>query len=244
MNPTTSTDTHSIHTEQSSIHTDLAKIVARHAQHSFQKPYAEHNQQAFALMLDTWAQRGFAPLRRDSGCGVGESTLHIARAHPKCFVVGVDQSQVRIQTQKTWWRDAMPENILWLRADVVDFWRLLATYLTEHRQTLYKHYILYPNPYPKIGQLHKRWHGHAVFPTLLHLGGVLEVRSNWDIYVQEFAQAMTQLSEQAPEFCGQLTDIQPITPFERKYQSRGEALWGVRFALSADETQGDFTASV
>ena len=223
----------SIHTEQSSIHADLSKIVARHARHPFQKPIALHNQLAFDELTDQWAKRGFPPLILDSGCGVGESTLHIAQAHPDCFVVGVDQSQVRIQTQKTWWHAPVPENLLWLRADVVDFWRLLAAYLAEHGQILRKHYILYPNPYPKIGQLHKRWHGHAVFPTLLRLGGTLEVRSNWGIYIQEFAAATTQLTHQTPEFWGELTNIQAITPFERKYQTRGEHLWGVRFAFTA-----------
>ncbi|MCE1175579.1 MAG: SAM-dependent methyltransferase [Burkholderiales bacterium] len=221
----------SIHTEQSHIHSDLRKIVARHAQYPFKKPYAEHNRQAFALMMDAWAQRGFPPLILDSGCGVGESTLHIAHAHPDCFVVGVDQSQVRLQTQKTWWHASIPDNLLWLRADVVDFWRLLAAQLTEHKQSLHKHYVLYPNPYPKIGQLHKRWHGHAVFPNLLALGGTLEVRSNWHIYVEEFTQAVTQLTHQTPEFCGLLTNLEPITSFERKYQARGEKLWGVRFVL-------------
>ena len=215
------------------MHADLTKIVARHAQHPFQKPIALHNQLAFDELTYQWEERGFPPLILDSGCGVGESTLHIAQAHPECFVVGVDQSQVRIQTHKTWWREAMPENLLWLRADVVDFWRLLAAYLTERGQTLYKHYILYPNPYPKIGQLHKRWHGHAVFPSVLALGGALEVRSNWDIYVQEFAQAVTQLTDKTPQWRGELEHIQAITPFERKYQTRGEHLWGVRFDLSA-----------
>lgn len=223
----------SIHTEQSSIHADLSKIVARHARHPFQKPIALHNQLAFDELTDQWAKRGFPPLILDSGCGVGESTLHIAQAHATTFfgsecALAIDPPRPRNN------RDApVPENLLWLRADVVDFWRLLAAYLAEHGQILRKHYILYPNPYPKIGQLHKRWHGHAVFPTLLRLGGTLEVRSNWDIYIQEFAAATTQLTHQTPEFWGELTNIQAITPFERKYQTRGEHLWGVRFALTA-----------
>lgn len=232
MNATAPTDTHSIHTEQHSIHSDLSKIVARHASHLFQKPYAEHNLHAFKQMMSVWAEGGYPPLILDSGCGVGESTLHIAQAHPDCFVVGVDQSELRIQTQKTWWTGVWPENLLWVRADVVDFWRLLADELVQLGLSLYKHYVLYPNPYPKIGQLHKRWHGHAVFPTLLKLGGTLEARSNWDIYIQEFACAVTQLTDLKPEFVGQLVDIEPITPFERKYQARGETLWGARFVLN------------
>ena len=51
---------------------------------------------------------------------------------------------------------------------------------------LARHYVLYPNPWPKIGHLARRWHGHAVFPDLLALGGVFECRSNWRIYIEKW----------------------------------------------------------
>lgn len=48
---------------------------------------------------------------------------------------------------------------------------------------------------PKIGHLSRRWHGHPVFPAMLELGGVLECRSNWKIYVlNEFCFAVERLT--------------------------------------------------
>ena len=217
---------------QTDIHEDLPRLLARHQPHAFQKPYTDYNRAAFAQFMQAWAASQWAPLIVDAGCGVGESTLHIARAHPNAFVVGVDQSEDRLTTQKSWWRDEWPSNFVWIRADLVDFWRLLHEELARRGERLYKHFILYPNPWPKIGHLQRRWHGHAVFPTIVALGGTLECRSNWPVYVREFAFAVQHATGRAPEECAPMQVTEPITPFERKYQSRGEPLFRVRFALN------------
>lgn len=218
---------------QTDIHEDLSRLLARHQPHAFQKPYTDYNRAAFARFMQAWAASQWAPLIVDAGCGVGESTLHIARAHANAFVVGVDQSEDRLTTQKSWWRDEWPSNFVWIRADLVDFWRLLHEELARRGERLYKHFILYPNPWPKIGHLQRRWHGHAVFPTIVALGGTLECRSNWPVYVREFAFAVQHATGRAPEECAPMLVTEPITPFERKYQSRGEPLFRVRFALNA-----------
>lgn len=220
-----------IQSAQHTVHNDLDAVVMRHAAHPFRKPIAAHTQAAFEHMVQAWGAHGYAPLIIDAGCGVGESTWHLALAHPEAFVVGVDQSEVRLSTQKNWGPHDAPCNALWLRADLVDFWRLLASHLQAQQRTLYKHYVLYPNPYPKIGQLHKRWHGHAVFPTVVALGGILEVRSNWGIYVHECAQAVTLLTGALPKRLGQFEPTSAITPFERKYAQRQEPLFVCQFEL-------------
>jgi tRNA G46 methylase TrmB len=113
-----------------------------------------------------------------------------------------------------------------VRADLVDYWRLL--HETAIRPA--RHYLLYPNPWPKIGQLHRRWHGHAVFPVVAALGGAFECRSNWRVYIEECAAALAQLSEKAVA-CEAFETDAPITPFERKYLESGHALWRCRVDL-------------
>ena len=113
-----------------------------------------------------------------------------------------------------------------VRADLVDFWRLLAQYKIR----LARHYNLYPNPWPKIGHLARRWQGHAVFPIWLTLGGQLECRSNWCIYIEEMAQALTLLTAQQVN-CEPWHTINPMTPFEKKYQESGHELWRCRVSL-------------
>jgi tRNA (guanine-N7-)-methyltransferase len=205
-------------------HRDLEERLRRHLAHPFRKPILDYNRAAFAGALaarDRW--RKDAPLILDAGCGVGLSTLNIAAACPESFVVGVDQSADRLGRGKAL---PLPANALLIRADLVDFWRLLA----ESGVHLARHYVLYPNPWPKIGHLVRRWHGHAVFPVWLELGGEFECRSNWRIYIEEMAQALTLLSGQPVRTEPFATD-DPLTPFEKKYLASGHELWRCRVNL-------------
>lgn len=215
-----------IDSAQTAPHEHLAAVVARHAAHPFRKPYADYNRAAFADSMAVWRERGAAPLILDSCCGVGLSTMHLAAQFPGHFVIGVDQSADRIGRNNLW-DGPVPENFIRVRADLVDYWRLM------HDAGVHpaRHYLLYPNPWPKIGQLHRRWHGHAVFPAMVALGGDFECRSNWQIYVEECAAALRQLSGQAVA-CEAYAPQQSITPFERKYLDSGHGLWRCRVQLA------------
>src|SRR5699024_12751153 len=50
---------------------------------------------------------------------------------------------------------------------------------------LEKHYVLYPNPWPKAAHLGRRWHGHPAWRELLLLRGEMVCRSNWRLYLDE-----------------------------------------------------------
>jgi tRNA G46 methylase TrmB len=93
-----------------------------------------------------------------------------------------------------------------------------------------RHYLLYPNPWPKIGHLSRRWHGHPVFPAMLALGGLLECRSNWRIYVEEFCFAIIRLTSLSAA-CEIYEPEAVMTPFERKYLESGHTLYRTRVQL-------------
>lgn len=209
---------------QDGTHRDLEALVRRHMAHPFRKPILDYNRAAFTAALaarDAWQLE--APLILDAGCGVGWSTQRLAERYPDHFVIGVDKSVDRISRGRPL---PMPKNALLIRADLVDFWRLLA----ESGIRLARHYNLYPNPWPKIGHLARRWHGHAVFPVWRDLGGEIECRSNWRIYIEEMAQALTLLTGQAVAAEPYETD-DPMTPFEKKYLVSGHELWRCRVGL-------------
>jgi len=204
---------------QTGIHDQLAATVAKHINTTFLKPVTPFNRIAFDASIAAWRAAGELPLILDTGCGVGLSTLNLATQFSDHFVIGIDQSADRL-ARNTSWSGNLPANCIRVRADLVDYWRLMHTAgIRPARQ-----YVLYPNPWPKIGQLARRWHGHAVFPTIAALGGYLECRSNWRIYVEEFAAALTQLGHGAVQ-CEPYFTSTPITPFERKYLASGHTLW-------------------
>lgn len=234
-----------IASSQVGIHDQLASQVAKHAAVRYLKPINSYNRVAFDDSIAAWRAAGKMPLILDAGCGVGLSTLHLANLFPEHFVIGVDQSADRL-ARKTMWPGAVPSNCIKVRADLVDYWRLM------HETGIYpdRQYLLYPNPWPKKHHLGRRWHGHPVFPTIVALGGHFECRSNWRIYIDECASALNQLTaakvatepylpcvtpihEQA-DGAMQTARITPeshtmsITPFEQKYLASGHSLWRCR----------------
>ncbi|MDR0378706.1 MAG: methyltransferase domain-containing protein, partial [Candidatus Accumulibacter sp.] len=163
---------------QDEIHRHLSALLERRRT-PFAKPCADYNRVAFVESMTRWRQAApDAPLILDAGCGTGESSLALAAKFPGHYVIGVDRSEARLRRRLAAPAD-WPPNLGFTRADLVDYWRLLR----DEGVRLARHYLLYPNPWPKVGHLARRWHGHPVFPTLLALGGVLECRGNWHVYI-------------------------------------------------------------
>ena len=210
-----------VQSNQSSVHEQLQKVVAKHAATTFRKPVSAVNLEAFTSSIAAWKAHGDAPLILDAGCGVGLSTRKLAQAFPNNFVIGVDQSADRLDRDIRWDGD-LPANFITVRADLVDFWRLMLAEKIYPQQ----HYLLYPNPWPKKSHLGRRWHGHAIFPVLVALGGRIECRSNWKTYIDEFGSSLQQLSGLAVH--AEMHDSAPaeaLTPFEAKYANSGHTLW-------------------
>ena len=170
----------------------------------------------------------------DSGCGTGESTIHIARRFPNVPVIGIDKSCDRlnkagnpVQTAG----EAIPQNAFWIRAELLDFWRLALDRVKAGEWHIPYHAIYYPNPWPKQNEATRRFHMHPIFPTLLALGEIIELRTNWGIYAREFAEAArivyecTASSAHAKISCESFDPTAPETAFERKYKDAGQTLW-------------------
>ncbi|TGE76902.1 SAM-dependent methyltransferase [Pseudoalteromonas sp. KS88] len=205
----------SIVSNQDGLNEKLDEIVSKHLKAEFKKPIAAHTQSAFDEVNEK-VHAFSGPLILDSCCGVGESTANLAKRHPDALVIGIDKSSHRLDKHDVEYKQADSGHYILVQADLNDFWRLAvaAGWQPSH------HYLLYPNPWPKAKHIQRRWHGAAIFPFIVKLGGRLEVRSNWDIYVKEFAQAL--------RLTGHNCDVElfesdtAITPFERKYWASGQ----------------------
>lgn len=206
-----------IQSNQYAAHPRLRQIVLRHLGAPYLRVPSEAGRRAFASVSE---QLAHAPFVLDAGCGTGASTLALARLHTDALVIGVDKSAARLAVgERLIAAGGTPENALLLHCELVDFWQLaVAAGLRCQRQ-----YLLYPNPWPKAEQLKRRWHAHPVFPAMLKLGGDFELRTNWQIYAEEFALALDAVGAQS-----RLESFSPseaLTPFERKYAASGHVLW-------------------
>ncbi len=199
---------------QSGPHPRLEPTVRRHLKTLWRQPLRGFSQAAFDSLGDLESR----DIVLDAGCGNGFSTALLARRFPGSLVIGVDRSAARLAGASE-----LPDNAVLLRADLVDLWRLARA----AGWRLHRHYLLYPNPWPKPGHLKRRWHAHPVWPDLLGLGGRLELRTNFEIYAREFAAALDLAGCQAHFRVLSLPDDQAVSPFEQKYLHSGHDLFEV-----------------
>jgi tRNA (guanine-N7-)-methyltransferase len=206
-----------VSSNQQGLHPRLAHTVRRHLQQPFRGPLAAHNEAAWQLLAGRLADDP-RPLVLDSFCGTGMSTAALASAHPQHLVVGIDRSAHRLGLHPT----HIEQPYLLLQAECEPLWREL---VRAGRKVDF-HYLLYPNPWPKARHLQRRIHGHPGFRDLLDLGGAVELRSNWALYIEEFGLAM--------HLAGIRGAVQavpmgtPLTRFEAKYRASGHTQWRYR----------------
>ena len=229
---------------------DLEKLVRKYAATEYRRPIAEHTRIAFQSIVNTVipavavipvaavipAAEPESPLNviLDSGCGTGESTLHLATRFPDCPVIGIDKSAVRLEkaaqsADKGDTPQCVPRNAFYVRAELIDFWRLALDKVKAGEWNIPYHALYYPNPWPKQSEAGRRFHLHPIFPTLLQLAQETELRTNWEIYAQEFAQAAGILGYNAA--VRPFTPDSPQTAFERKYLAAGQTLWVTKISL-------------
>lgn len=269
----------SVTSNQETLHKDLEEVVRKYARTTFLRPIADHTREAFAeveeFVRKFYATRNADPVPAqgrddmvsgetnaetapravvlDSGCGTGESTIHIARRFPGIPVIGIDKSCARLNKagnpSQTAGED-IPANAFWIRAELLDFWRLALDYVKACKWTIPYHAVYYPNPWPKQSEATRRFHMHPIFPTLLALGKTIELRTNWEIYAREFAEAARIAAKElygSPSSlrsvedderedrsvagmtitCESFDPEKPETAFERKYKEARQALWRV-----------------
>jgi tRNA G46 methylase TrmB len=203
-----------IQSNQLTTHENLASLVRKHLTTPWQKPIPDHTAAA-AKELISWLRSDSIPWILDSFCGTGMSTRLLAEQYPDHLIIGVDQSQSRLTRHQY----GVSTNYRLVRAECEPLWQCLGQAGLQPKQ----HFLLYPNPWPKAKHASRRIHGHPGFADLLRLGGTIELRTNWAIYAQEFAQAFAIAGGH-----GELKTLPlqpPLTLFEQKYQSWGQLLW-------------------
>jgi tRNA (guanine-N7-)-methyltransferase len=135
-----------------------------------------------------------------SGCGTGKSTVTLGKLYPNHTIIGVDRSLARL-TKNGVYRDQAADgettgNVFFVRAELADFWRL---WLQSSLTLPEKHFLLYPNPYPKKRRFQNRWYAHPAFPLILQMKSQeVIIRSNWKAYLEDFVAAVALAEKHQP----------------------------------------------
>ncbi len=217
-----SKDSRPVSSNQDDIHKDLETRLKKHLTNLYKKPYRPFSGELFRRTDEIVKEKNL-PIILDSGCGTGKSSQILSEQNKDKLVIGIDKSEKRLEgflEEDNFYHD---NNLILLRADVVDIWRMAE----QSQWNVEKHYLLYPNPWPKKDQLNRRWHGHPVFPQMLNLCDQIELRTNWQIYAEEFLVALEFVYDKSVSL-ETLTNIDSfISPFEEKYYESGHELYRV-----------------
>mgnify|MGYP000221084865 CR=1 FL=1 len=215
---------YTIISNQSGIHDKLLKTVKKHLDFPYQHSPSDSQLALFDKCFALLKSHQSTPWILDSGCGTGMSTEILAKKHPDCIVLGLDKSAHRLAKHPKWDSGStvckIAGNAYLAQINLIDFWWL------SHQNALrfQKHYILYPNPWPKAKQLKRRFHGHPIFHHLISLSYNLEVRSNWIIYLEEMLQSIRLLGVTSSIDVIAENEL-PVSLFEAKYMDQHEPIF-------------------
>ena len=210
-----------VSSNQIGIHKDLETILKKHLSNPYKKPYRHFSEEIFHR-IDEIRKQINRPIILDSGCGTGESSLKLSELNPGILIIGIDKSERRLDKFITAESIYHKDNLILARADVIDIWRLAK----KSNWNITKHFLLYPNPWPKSDQLKRRWHGHPVFSKMVSLCDQIELRTNWKIYAEEFKLALEIVTGKTV-LMKSIDDDNFISPFEKKYYESGHELYRV-----------------
>lgn len=174
--------------DQDGINKNLLKTLTRYDQDEYMRPIADFSLRAFIEIMDKVESFGSKEIVLDICCGTGESSFYHAKTYPNNLVIGVDKSISRLTRNNEFKKD-IPDNLLLIRADVLDLYYLFYKAVLNGQIKVVKQFILYPNPWPKAKHYKRRFSANPITPFIFKLGCDIELRSNWKTYLDEFCYA-------------------------------------------------------
>jgi tRNA (guanine-N7-)-methyltransferase len=181
-----------------------------------------------ALDLDAVFGRK-APRILEIGCGMGETTVAIAAAHPECDYIGIEVHTPGVGSLLKQIDEAGLTNVRVIQHDAV---AVMETMIPQ--ASLDGLHIFFPDPWPKKRQ-QKRRLIQAPFIALatsrLKPGGYLHAATDW----QEYAEQILAVFGAEPALVNTATGFsdkpayRPQTKFETRGLKLGHGVWDIVF---------------
>jgi len=175
------------------------------------------------------------PLDLEIGSGTGDFAFFWTQ-QSKNHLIAIEKTRHRFLKFEKKYRQNGSPSFLWPIHTNAVWW--LARYGKKH---MFEHiFLLYPNPYPKKKQAHKRWVNRLFMPFLLDLlrpKGKLELRTNMLFYFKEFQEKMKNFSYMLLIEEKKLKEASKAQSlFEKKYLVRGEVCWLLKYQKLTAQT--------
>ncbi len=163
------------------------------------------------------------------GFGMGETTAHIAAAHPDCDYLAVEVHTPGVGALlKTIAEDGL-QNIRIMQHDAVEVLNNMIS-----KDTFHGAHVFFPDPWPKKRH-HKRRLIQAPFVALLasklKSGGYIHVATDWEEYAQQILAVLSSestLQNTAADYAPR-PDYRPLTKFEARGLRLGHGVWDIVF---------------
>jgi len=205
---------------QNGVHENLLKYIQRYSLTNYQRPARDFSINNIEKIKNWLKDDSFI---LDLCCGIGESSYQLASRYPERKILGVDKSISRIARKNNF--KVENSNILLVQDDMFDLIPLL---YKELRSQVIEVHIYYPNPWPKNTHLKRRIHANPVAPFLFALTSSFILRSNWNIYLEEFAFSANYFLDKESKVEKIEVIKNFITPFEKKYALSGQQIYELK----------------
>ncbi len=204
---------YSVKSPQQGCHPDLARVVRKYQHSHYQMSISDQQRQLFKNILPLLANK---PCMLDSGCGTAMSTTLLCQQYPDHFIIGIDKSAHRLNKHPYFSNNdtmaQIADNALLIQTNLIAFW----LFASQSNLLFDKHFIFYPNPWPKAKHLARRFHGHPIFPHFNRISNSIEIRTNWLIYLEEM-QLSLSIYDRSSTIKLIPSNKPPVSRFEKKY---------------------------
>ena len=170
-----------------------------------------------------------APTILEIGCGMGETTVAIAQAHPQNDYLGIEVHSPGVGSLLKLIEEKHVANIRIIQHDAVDVVEQMI-----RPESLAGIHIFFPDPWPKKRH-HKR---RLIQPRFVQLivsrlrpGGYIHLATDWQDYAEQMLNVLAHepLLENTAAGFAPRPEYRPLTKFEQRGVKLGHGVWDLLF---------------